>query len=64
MNYFRIFIGSFIVGISLVNITFVYLVDKSSFTYNKKVKYLTISNNVSKCLIFVAVVNFIFFLFF
>lgn len=64
MQMIRIYIGFIIAVVSILNIFFIVWVNKSPFTHKKKIKYLTISNNLSKCLIVVVIINFILFILF
>ena len=64
MQMIRIFIGFIIAVVSILNIAFIVWVNKSPFTHEKKIKYLTASNNFSKCLIVVVIINFVLFLIF
>lgn len=59
-----VYIGYVITVISLLNIAFIVWVNKSPFTHEKKIKYLTISNNLSKCLIVIVIINLVLLLFF
>lgn len=59
-----VYIGYVITVISLLNIVFIVWINKSPFTHEKKIKYLTMSNNLSKCLIVIVIINLVLLLFF
>ena len=64
MQMMRIYLSFIVAVVSILNIIFIVWVSKSPFTHEKKIKYLTASNNLSKCLIVVVIINFVLFLIF